>query len=463
MSSFHILNLYEESDSSKRMGYMKIKLWTCVITVIIAAVMLRYYAVDYGKQQQTIAEDVVPIIGVLIKNDDFMGDFHECLKITGTGEFYREVNGKREVYPAGRVITEKRDVSGDATEENLDEAVIYGSCDDSGELVICNLKRFEEQPSYRGILKITSAEKGYLVINELSLEEYLPAVVSSEMSASFPEEALKAQAVCARTYAVKRMQEHTDRYYGAILDDSMENQVYNNIHSDAVTKQAVEDTAGMILMEEDAPADIYYYSTSCGATGEDLFDNEDNFSQFLRQGREDDLEKEEAWYRWNASVSSEKICGNLKEMNVEPPGQVLKLNILERTQSGQVTALQIEGTDGSVRMNGEYEIRQALATKSIVLQDGSNCSSLNLLPSAWFVIDDEYADDETEKKEDDLENTVFLLTGGGFGHGIGMSQNGAKCMALAGNTWQEILEAYYPEFQIKNMQRIENIEGKETD
>ena len=71
MSSFHILNLYEESDSSKRMGYMKIKLWTCVITVIIAAVMLRYYAVDYGKQQQTIAEDVVPIIGVLIKNDDF--------------------------------------------------------------------------------------------------------------------------------------------------------------------------------------------------------------------------------------------------------------------------------------------------------------------------------------------------------------------------------------------------------
>ena len=219
----------------------------------------------------------------------------------------------------------------------------------------------------------------------------------------------------------------------------------------------------MILMEEDAPADIYYYSTSCGATGEDLFDNEDNFSQFLRQGREDDLEKEEAWYRWNASVSSEKICGNLKEMNVEPPGQVLKLNILERTQSGQVTALQIEGTDGSVRMNGEYEIRQALATKSIVLQDGSNCSSLNLLPSAWFVIDDEYADDETEKKEDDLENTVFLLTGGGFGHGNGMSQNGAKCMALAGNTWQEILEAYYPEFQIKNMQRIENIEGKETD
>ena len=92
-------------------------------------------------------------------------------------------------------------------------------------------------------------------------------------------------------------------------------------------------------------------------------------------------------------------------------------------------------------MEGEYAIRQFLSPdEEITLQDGTVCQPLTLLPSAWFIMEKEFSSDGVLQK--------IVLRGGGFGHGDGMSQNGAKRMADSGKTWKEILQFYYPETEL---------------
>lgn len=103
------------------------------------------------------------------------------------------------------------------------------------------------------------------MVNELPLEEYLYSVVPSEMPASYPLEALKAQAICARTYAYGHMSRAGYPRYGAHVDDSTSYQVYNNITEADSATTAVKETYGqMILTDEGTVANTYYYSTSCG-------------------------------------------------------------------------------------------------------------------------------------------------------------------------------------------------------
>ena len=112
-------------------------------------------------------------------------------------------------------------------------------------------------------------EQGIVLVNELPLEEYLYAVVPSEMPASYPQEALKAQAVCARTYAYRYILRAGIPELGAHVDDTTAYQVYHNIEEHAASTTAVKETDGVLLTYEGEAAGNYYYSTSCG-TGTDV-------------------------------------------------------------------------------------------------------------------------------------------------------------------------------------------------
>ena len=101
------------------------------------------------------------------------------------------------------------------------------------------LKRKQECPSYEGSLKVEKREEGLILINTLPLESYLCYVVPSEMPSSYPLEALKAQAICARCYAVQQMENGRCEAYDADLDDSVSYQVYNNIGKTDAAAQAV--------------------------------------------------------------------------------------------------------------------------------------------------------------------------------------------------------------------------------
>ena len=122
----------------------------------------------------------------------------------------------------------------------------------------------------------------------------------------------------------------------------------------------------------------------------------------------------------------EKLIGTLKELSITKTGI-----------GGVALQITAKGTKGSVTVNTENKIRSALGGTgySIVRQDGTKINSTKLLPSAFFTI---------EKQGDN-----FILKGGGYGHGIGMSQNGANEMAKTGKEYQEILKAFYTGIEVR--------------
>ena len=109
----------------------------------------------------------------------------------------------------------------------------------------------ELDKEYAGELEYYEEENGWVIVNELPLEEYLRWVVPSEMPSYYSMEALKAQAVCARTYAVWHMQEYAYPEYEAHVDDSVSFQVYHNLENQETTDRAVRETEGQIMLYED--------------------------------------------------------------------------------------------------------------------------------------------------------------------------------------------------------------------
>lgn len=224
--------------------------------------------------------------------------------------------------------------------------------------------------------------------------------------------------------------------FGADLDDSVSYQVYNNIGKTDAAVQAVQQTAGMVIKEDGQIENTLYYSTSCGLRMEEEASNEAVFCAAMSGSRASDAECEESWYRWNTLFSTEELNAAAETFYPGQIGQILSLNVLKRLENGRAEVLQVTGTLGTVAIEGEYAIRQFLrpGDQAVILQDGSRAPSLGLLPSAFFYITPQYQGGVL---------SGFLLNGGGYGHGDGMSQNGAKHLAEEGWSCQEILKYYY--------------------
>ena len=363
--------------------------------------------------------------------------------------------------------------------------------------------------AYRGTIECYRSAEGMVLINELPLEEYLYAVVPSEMPSSYPTEALKAQAVCARTYAYLYILHAGLPQLGAHVDDTTSYQVYHNIVENAATTNAVKETDGMLLTYQGKPAQNYYYSTSCGAgtdagiwksgslkdivymqpgrlnrtayevkgadtndAAEDLRD-EDKFREFITSADENDLENEEPWYRWTYTVEaldSENLLMRMKERYAASPasvltktkgdyyvsqpieklGRIIDISIAKRGPGGVVDELLIVADTGTYKIVAEYNIRSVLCdrTSRVVRQDGSTVIPSSLLPSGFFVID----------AGKDKENMVgYTLIGGGYGHGVGMSQNGAKELGREGASYGQILEFFFSGCEVEDIASLTDI------
>ena len=134
----------------------------------------------------------------------------------------------------------------------------------TGHLMLSGVERAQGQANYRGRLELVRREDGIVVINELPLEEYLYGVVPGEMPASYPLEALKSQAICARTYAYERLQRADYRSMGRMWMTARRFRCIRILQSRGQTTQAVKETSGQVLFYGEEPAQTYYYSTSCG-------------------------------------------------------------------------------------------------------------------------------------------------------------------------------------------------------
>jgi len=115
-------------------------------------------------------------------------------------------------------------------------------------------------------MEVRAYEDGYTLVNQLPFEQYLYAVVPSEMPVSYAPEALKAQAVCARSYAYIQLLKGSLAAFGAHMDDSTSYQVYNKVAETEESIQAVDETHGQVLAYEGNVLEAYYFSTSAGYT-----------------------------------------------------------------------------------------------------------------------------------------------------------------------------------------------------
>ena len=318
------------------------------------------------------------------------------------------------------------------------ETVDYQPLD--GGFQLFSVERDCGNPVYSGTLDISETEYGYLLVNEVEIEEYLKSVVPSEMPAGYEEEALKAQAICARTYAYRQILDGGLAEYGADVDDSVSFQVYNNYERNEKTDAAVDATRGIIMTYEGEPIDAYFFSTSAGATSTDEVWEEE--SAPCLTSVISTFEENTPWYRWYVYFPAEKVQELLTAAGYEQIGSIQNIRITRKSQGGAAVVCQLIGTDGTAEVSNEYNIRSLLSPYGLEIyrQDETIVTDFQLLPSAYVDIEAVYDEDQVL--------TGFTVKGGGYGHGVGLSQNGANEMAKQGYNYQEILEYYYEDFEL---------------
>lgn len=460
-------------------------------------------------------EEAMEYIRVLLKTSDYGGIFHEEPLITcdvGYTVAYGDYGDPlRESHAAGEEIG----IGPDSAYFISDRIRIIPDVL-TGKVLLKSCTRSLGTPAYRGQMELLRTDEGIIVINEVPLEEYLYSVVPSEMPAKYPQEALKAQAICARTYAYGHMEQAAFPQYGAHVDDSTAYQVYNNIPEQESATTAVKETYGQLLRTEDGElAGTYYYSTSCGvgsdanvwktdvaptltylkskslnksamaeavaamgtggapiaaygqpeSLGESLR-QEENFEAFISAKDPEDFEAQESWYRWNYQVKTldrERMLQALRQRYdandklvltwkdgayvsepIEELAEITDIYVEKRGSGGVVDEMIIEAGAQKIKVISEHCIRCVLCdgVTEVVRQDGSKVPCTNLLPSGFFII-------STSKKEGNVIG--YTVSGGGYGHGAGMSQNGAKAMAESGYHAMEILLYFYENCAIENV------------
>ncbi|MGQ9512347.1 SpoIID/LytB domain-containing protein [Thermodesulfitimonas sp.] len=276
---------------------------------------------------------------------------------------------------------------------------------------------------YRGNLIVRLQGGKFLLVNELPIEEYLYGVVPCEMPYRWPAEALKAQAVAARSYVLRKVQENEDapfHVYATQMD-----QVYGGLDAERPeTTAAVRATEGLVLKYGGEVVTAYFHSSDGGYT-ENSEDVWRNWCGYIR-GKADpyDRHPENPHYDWRVTYSVYELAYRLQERGYDF-SVVTEVYTTERTSaSGRIKALLVQGlgADGIPRVE---VLRNA---------DWVRCVFRLKAPAADIM-----------KTYDPLTGALVgvTFTGNGWGHALGMSQWGARAMAEEGLSFRDILNFYY--------------------
>lgn len=406
----------------------------------------------------TVREFEAELIRVLLMNTGFQSIFHDSITLKAEGPGIIISDQKEKSLNAGETITITPD-----DKRLKDGRIIIQLSDETKGIEVSSIQRSQGVPVYPGRIEIKLEEDGLVLVNELYMEDYLKRVVPSEMPGSYEKEALKAQAVCARTYAYRQIRSNGYRQYGAHVDDSTRFQVYNNTNTESSTDAAVNETYGKLLMYQGSPVEAYYFSTSSGHTTDgtiwgadlssvpylqavalkegggalDLTGNE-AFAEFIKDKAYPSYESGFAFYRWETAITSAQLAKKVPEA-----GTITKVTMKERGAGGIGKVMEIEGTEGTKVIQGQGQIRSILGNTELVItkNDKTTVTGWDTIPSAFVAIE--------AGEPDGDQVTTFRLYGGGYGHGVGMSQNGAQGMAKAGLNYKQILTFFFSGSEVK--------------
>jgi len=285
---------------------------------------------------------------------------------------------------------------------------------------------FESQSSIEVKVRLTPQPSD--LIAQLDLEDYVKAVVAAEMPALWPLEALKAQAVAARSYAAAQMKRHQGDDYE--LTASTKDQVFSlktlkSIQMDkkkwASVIKAVNATRGMILTDAEGEPYWAYYHADCGGHTEQP---KDVWGNQQESGTTDD-EGCSLRAPWSVTLDQNALGKDLAVISPVSHG-IKAIKVIEKTGSGRVTKLEIRGLEGVITVSGE-DLRRLIGFEK--------------LKSALFTV---------HRRQD-----TFVFQGTGHGHGVGLCQMGARYWAAQGKTFQEILTHYYPTAQLSHMKPLD--------
>lgn len=337
-----------------------------------------------------------------------------------------------------------------------------------------------------GVSFLTDGVSGITVINDVTVEHYIKGVLNAEMSYVYPTEALKAQAVTARSYALANIGKH--KKYGFDLCASNCCQVYKGVSAEHdETNYACEATKGLVMRYDGKIVAGYYFANSGGYTqnSEDVWPSA---LGYLRAVKDDFA----PLYAWTGQISFDELKTKLEKAGYSP-GAIRAVYVNGRYESGYVAEFVIEGTSEKITLTKE-KIRTTLGSsviKSARFSMGSSESPIikteaadsllsvysssgsSSLKNAMYVISAggqvsevdfntaaiydgteivnvaNLKTQETEFIDETVTSGQIFFSGLGYGHGVGMSQSSAREMALQGYEYEDILHYFYTNITIE--------------
>ncbi len=246
---------------------------------------------------------------------------------------------------------------------------------------------------YRGSLTVCLENGNILAINNVELEKYLYGVLPAEVSPNWDMEALKAQAVAARSFAVRQKLKTKDSHYD--LDSTVKSQVYNGLNIEhSNTNKAVDTTAGLVLSYNGEVVEAFFHANSGGRTA-DSAEVWGNDLPYLRSV-DDPYCYSGAHYKWTFEIDREAFTTLLKDKGTIS-GDLQSISVYDRTNSGRVKTLMCRDTNGET------------AIKATSLR---NFLGVDKIRSTNFTVE--------------ARGDTFHFEGLGWGHGVGLSQEGAQ-------------------------------------
>jgi SpoIID/LytB domain protein len=317
-----------------------------------------------------------------------------------------------------------------------------------------------EDRIYEGEIEISINEnKKFDVIVTLPLEQYLCGVIPYEIGNDAPLEALKSQVIAARSETVVAL--ITGKYKGSNFDlcADVECQVFAGNNKRTIqTDKAVEETRGLCLFYDDEVIGAYYAS-NCGGMSEDVenvwpdrsgavpywsshfdseeklnYDPENNPDEWIKSNPDvfcnsyfhpELPEWSKKNFRWQVEMTNDELSSNLNE--IKEIGTLKEIKIIERGNSGRIIKARFLGSEDSLELNSELEIRKIKKPP---------------FRSSCFIFDKTFASDSS---------IIYKFNGAGWGHGVGMCQSGAVARAFSSQTYEQILNHYFPETEIKSV------------
>ncbi|MFH2069229.1 MAG: SpoIID/LytB domain-containing protein [Candidatus Omnitrophota bacterium] len=294
-------------------------------------------------------------------------------------------------------------------------------------IIVCSLAllpvlTFTNHLSAQGILVKVRFPNG--VISQVELEKYVCGVLAGEIPSDWPLEALKAMAVCARTFAVNKVIANFNNYYH--LTSEVRDQVYRaGFRQNEFFTRAVSETRGEVLTYDKNLAQVYYYASSGGytASSASVWGNDFPYLKAMN----DPYSTEEPYNSWTLALNPAEFLRALKEVGdiQNLSGTLKSVEVAKRDESNRVKTLKVSlaNQDYFIDINSKSDNPKRKTLREVL--------GNNQLRSTSFDVR--------------MENGMVLFTGKGWGHGVGLSQWGAKKMAEQGYTYDRILKFYFPD------------------